>query len=155
MKRILTVTAFLWIASLGGAELTLVDAVKAGNRTAVSAFLKTPAAKTAVNVPEADGTTALHWAVRSDDLEIARILVGAGANPNVANRYGLTPLSIAASNANGAMVGLLREAGGTPGHDSPGRDGSHGCREPATDAVRLLLERGADANARTTLAKRR
>src|SRR4051812_19616320 len=103
MRHILLVT-LLSVATLtaGGAELTLVDAVKAGNGAAVGLLLKKPAGAAAVNVAEPDGTTPLHWAVRGDDLELARLLVGAGANVNAANRYGLTPLSIAATNANGA-----------------------------------------------------
>ena len=47
---------------------------------------------------EADGTTALHWAVRADDLELVRLLLRAGANARAANRYGVTPLQLAATN---------------------------------------------------------
>ena len=98
---------------------------------------------------EADGTPR-SLGRPSDDLEIARILVAAGASPNAANRYGLTPLSIAASNANGAMVGLLLEAGGDA--KATIRQGETvlmaAARAGNPDAVRLLLERGADANAR-------
>jgi ankyrin repeat protein len=32
-----------------------------------------------VNSPEPDGTTALHWAVRADDLDTADRLIKAGA----------------------------------------------------------------------------
>src|SRR6266853_4549187 len=97
--------------SVGGSELRLIDAVKAGNREAVRTLLQAPTAAATVNVPEADGTTALHWAVRADEVDMARLLVGAGANANAANRYGLTPLSLAAANANGVMVKLLLDAG--------------------------------------------
>ena len=53
--------------------------------------------------------TALHWATYQDDLEIAELLVRAGANVKAANRYGVTPLSLACTNGNGAMVELLLE----------------------------------------------
>ena len=58
--------------------------------------------------------TALHWAAYHDDLEIARLLVRAGANVKAANRYGVTPLSLACTNGNGAMVELLLKAGADP-----------------------------------------
>ena len=44
-----------------------------------------------VKAVEADGTTALHWAVQADDLEMTQLLVRAGANVNAANRFGVTP----------------------------------------------------------------
>ena len=152
MKRASLIVAILAVVtfSSSGSELRLIDAVKAGNQDAVRAQLKTPSGATAVNVAEADGTMALHWAARGDELEIARLLVGAGANPNAANRYGLTPLSIAAANANGAMVKLLLDAGGDA--KAMIRQGETvlmtAARAGNPDAVRLLLERGADANAR-------
>ena len=43
-----------------------------------------------INAPGADGTTPLHWAVRSDDLAKVERLLAAGANPKAANRYGVT-----------------------------------------------------------------
>ena len=67
----------------------LIDAVKAGNRAAVRALLKQRAD---VNAAEADGMTALHWAVRGDDLDTVQLLIRAGANVKAANRYGITPL---------------------------------------------------------------
>src|SRR5258706_10094042 len=51
-----------------------------------------------VNVPQPDGATALHWAAHWDDLTIATDLLRAGANPNAANDYGITPLLLAATN---------------------------------------------------------
>src|SRR5262249_9664342 len=149
--RTLTLGLVVSLAALaGGAELTLTDAVKAANRDTVRAMLATPAGKTAVNAPEADGTTPLHWAVRSDDVETARLLTAAGANANAANRYGVTPLSLAARNASGAMVRLLLDAGANP--NTTIRDGETvlmaASRSGSPEAVKLLLDRGADVNAR-------
>jgi uncharacterized protein len=144
--------ALLAAASLtaGGAELTLTDAVKAGNRDAVRAMLATAAGKSAVKTPEADGTTPLHWAARGEDLETAGLLVGAGADVNAANRYGVTPLSLAAKIASGQMVKLLLDAGANP--NTTIRDGETvlmaAARSGNPDAVKLLLDRGADVNAR-------
>ena len=133
-----------------GAELSLIDVVKAGNREAVGALLKAPTAAAAVNAPEADGTTALHWAVRADELDIARLLVGAGADANAANRYGLTPLSLAAANANAAMVKLLLEAGADA--KATIRQGETilmaAARTGNPEAVALILSHGADVHAR-------
>src|SRR2546427_3716433 len=115
-------TTRLGIASLAalcaladvGADRTkarLMDAVKSGNREAVSALVKQPGA---VNVPEADGTTALHWAVRADDIATTQLLLRAGAKPGVANRYGVTPISLAAINGNAAITEALLRAGADP-----------------------------------------
>src|SRR6185503_17633593 len=50
------------------------------------------------NAVDADGTTALHWAVRGNDVQKVRALLGTGANANAANNYGMTPLILAATN---------------------------------------------------------
>jgi hypothetical protein len=52
-----------------GAGTNLIDAVKAGDRASVRTLLS----KTTVNAAEADGMTALHWAVRADDAETAQL----------------------------------------------------------------------------------
>ena len=87
-------------------RVPLVDAVKAGDRQAVLKLLKQPDSVTA---QEADGTTALHWAVRADSLDLAELLLKAGARANAANRYGVTPLALAAANGSPRMIDLLIE----------------------------------------------
>src|SRR5258708_28908060 len=63
--------------------------------------------KVDVNAPGADGTPALHWLVRVDDFDTARRLIRAGADPSKPNPYGVTPLSLASTNGNAAMISLL------------------------------------------------
>ena len=72
----------------------LIDAVKRGDHAAARALLRN---KTIVNQPEPDGTTALHHAVLADDAQMVSMLIGAGADVKAANRYGLRPLTLAAS----------------------------------------------------------
>jgi ankyrin repeat protein len=87
--------AVLCAASLSAAGSELADAVMRGNKTAVRSLLQR---KVDVNAPQVDGTTALHWAVRSDDLETIDLLVRAGANVSARNRAGVMPLELAALN---------------------------------------------------------
>lgn len=95
---------------------------------------------------EPDGTTALHHAVRSGDLETARQLLAGGADANAANRYGVTPLSLAAANANAAAAQMLLNAGARVTSEilmTAAHSGN-------ADIVRWLADRGADVNARET-----
>ena len=55
--------------------------------------------------------TALHWAAYLDDLVMAKLLLNAKADVNAANHYGVTPLSLACTNGNEAIVELLLAAG--------------------------------------------
>src|SRR3984893_11252161 len=143
--------ALLFVAGLsaGGNAVRLADAVKAGNRDAVRALLKTPAGAADINAREVDGTTALHWAVRTNDVETAEMLLGAGAHANVANRYGVTPLWLAATNGNAVIVEALLKAGADANAPMPQGETvlMTAARAGNPDAVQALLTHGADVNA--------
>src|SRR5687768_17333992 len=87
----------LCLGTTGGAQspTPLVDAAKRGDREAVRALLRTRAD---VNLAQPDGTTALHFAVRANDVELVKTLLGAGANAKATNRYGIAPITLAATN---------------------------------------------------------
>ena len=69
------------------------------------------ARREAVNVPQVDGMTALHWAVYHDDATLATELLRAGATVDAASRYGVTPMSMACTNGNATIVERLLKAG--------------------------------------------
>src|SRR5437868_3285214 len=94
------VAAVAAAAGVGAANLTIADAAMQKDSTAVKAMI---AQKVDVNAPQADGTTALHWAVREEDGALVDLLLKAGANPNAQNRDGATPLYLAAENGSVAM----------------------------------------------------
>src|SRR5215813_1762416 len=86
----------------------LADAAMHRDMAAVRSMLDQ---KADVNAPGKDGTPALHWIVRVDDLETARLLIKAGADVKLPDRYGVTPIYIACSNGNAAMIKLLLDSG--------------------------------------------
>jgi ankyrin repeat protein len=110
--------------------------------------------KSDVNAPQPDGTTALHWAARWDDLEMANSLIRAGASSQAANRDGATPMFLATQNGSARMIEALIKSGADP--NTPVL--SHGetalmmaARTGKRDAVQLLIERHANINAAETL----
>jgi uncharacterized protein len=145
MSRGLIALALILGATTARAQ-TLIDAVKGGDVRAVQAAL---AAKADVNAAQADGTTALHWAVEQDAPAVVQALIRAGANVKAANRYGVTPLWLASVNGSAAVIAMLVEAGADA--NTASADGETplmvAARTGKADAVQALLARGANANA--------
>jgi ankyrin repeat protein len=147
--RVFALVAVAWCVGVGaaGAQDRLIDAIKANDVGTVRALLDK---RTDVNVVQADGTTALHWAVDRDAAEIVQLLVRAGANIKATNRYGVTPLWLASLNGNAATIGMLLEAGADANTGSA--EGETvlmvAARTGKVDAVSALLARGADPDAK-------
>jgi ankyrin repeat protein len=147
-KRLLILAALSAVGMFAATDTRLVDAVKNHDKDAVRVLLKE---HVDVNVPEADGTSALHWAAHSNDLETVQLLIRAGANAKAASRYGVTPLSEAATYGSAALVEALLKAGADSNTLTTERGETvlmTASRAGNTDAVKVLLEHGADANAK-------
>ena len=122
-------------------------AIQAGDRAAVRALLAKPGE---VLATDADGTTPLHWAVRADDAATSSALLKAGVKPDAANRYGMTPLALAAINGSPKMVDAA--AGGRRRRAATVSRGQTvlmtAARTGNAEVVARLLDKGADPNAR-------
>ncbi|MEP6961115.1 MAG: ankyrin repeat domain-containing protein, partial [Acidobacteriota bacterium] len=79
----------LAVSAAGAPSSALADAAERRDRNGIRELLQSSGS---VNVAQADGTTALHWAVYHDDVETTALLIKAGANVNAVNLYGLSPL---------------------------------------------------------------
>jgi ankyrin repeat protein len=128
----------------------LLDAVKAGDTVAVGRLLEDAAFDP--NLAEADGTSVLHYAVESGDVELAGRLLDAGADAGARNRYGISPLYIAALNGDAPMASVLLEHGVDP--DTPLPEGETAlltaARAGDIATIEVLVNAGADPNARET-----
>jgi len=146
-----------WMALLAGVgfgattdRARLADAAQNQDQAAIRTLLKQ---KVDVNAAQADGTTALHWAVDNDDLETANLLISAGANVKAETRYGLTPLYMACLNGDASMIEKLLAAGADP--NTANRAGETALmtasRTGKVDAVKVLLDHGATVNNRESV----
>ena len=111
------------------------------------------------------GLTPLVFAAREGHLETARVLVAAGADVNQVTRYGWSPLLAATQNRNYQVGKYLLEHGADPNRANKGgwtplylatdnrniEGGDYPVRAPDMDHldfIKLLLEKGANVNAR-------
>ncbi len=153
MKRIAgsgVVLLLLSTAGFGAGRPDVADAVMRADSAAVRKLVEQHAD---VNVPQADGATALHWAVFRSDKEMVDLLIRAGANAKAANREGSTPLWLASVNGDAAIVSALLNAGADANEHLPlGRTPLMAAsRTGNVDAMKVLLDHGAEVNVRETL----
>jgi ankyrin repeat protein len=95
------------------------------------------------------GATPLLFTARVGDVESARVLLDAGADPNDAQPDGVSALVLAAHSGNGAVAALLLERGADPDAIGGGYTALHAAILRSDVAlVKALLGRRADPNLR-------
>jgi ankyrin repeat protein len=143
--------ALLLSAASYAATSDVADAVMNRDDAAVRALLTK---KVDVNAPQADGATALHWAVYHEDVALVDRLLAAGANVMAPNREGATPFYLACVSGNAEIMGKLLKRGA----DVNGTFLGHGetplmiaARTGRPEAVKLLVEAGAKVEVKETM----
>ena len=125
---------------------SLLAAAKHGGAAEVRALL---AAQADPNQADADGTTALHWAVHRRDLESVAALLAAGAAVDAPNRYGVRPAYLAAENGDAEALRALLAARADP--RAVFAEGETllmtAARTGDVATIEALLAAGADVNA--------
>ncbi len=152
MKETVALAAFLLAgaSSLASAD-ALIDAVRAGNGQEAVRLIENGAD---VNAADPLGTTPLMWAARYGDAAVVDRLIRAGAKTAAANAFGVTPMSEAALIGSEPVIRKLLSAGVNP--DSPNPEGETALmlvvRTGRLDAAELLIDAGADVNAKESWA---
>jgi ankyrin repeat protein len=97
------------------------------------------------------GATPLLFSARVGDVESARLLLKAGADPNDSQPDGVSALVLAAHSGNGNVAALLLEHGADPNAFGSGYTALHAAiLRSDLNLVKALLARGANSNLRMT-----
>jgi uncharacterized protein len=140
----------IYLTVLSAANSPVADAAMKGDKAAVQALIKQ---KADVNLPQADGATAIQWAAYRNELDIADLLIAAGADVKKPNHDGATPLRLASTNGNAPMIQKLLKAGADVNETSPNGETAlmFAARSGNADAIKLLIDQKADVNAKEKL----
>jgi ankyrin repeat protein len=145
IAAVVSAVLFVSAAAAGAAGESLIDAVKAGDVATIRMLLDDGSDPRAAEV---DGTTALHWAVHHDRLEIAGLLLDGGAAVDATNRYAVTPLALASVNGSTPMIARLLEAGADPNLPNPEGETPlmTAARTGNAESIETLLAHGAEVD---------
>lgn len=151
MKAWITAAILLGaVSQLAAADASLIDAARQKDHATALTLIKDGAD---VNAAAADGSTALHWAVIHNDVELVNRLLKARAKVDVTNDYGASPLSEAAVLGNTAVLASLIKAGADV--NTPNAYGQTPlmvvARTSNVEAAQLLLRHHANVNAAESL----
>jgi|SRR5579872_6179291 len=140
----------IYLTVLNAADSQVADAAMKGDKAAVQTLIKQNAD---VNLPQADGATAIQWAAYRNDADIADLLIAAGADVKKPNRDGATALRLASINGSAPMIQRLLKAGADPNELSPNGETPlmFAARNGNPDAVKVLIDNKADVNAKEKL----
>jgi ankyrin repeat protein len=129
-------------------ESPVADAAMRGDVERVRSLLREGAD---VDAAQGDGMTALHWAAERGDVDLADVLLDAGANVAAVTRLGdYAPLHLASKRGHARVVERLLEAGADPetrtssGGVAPLHLAAAG---GSVEAVRALLDHGTEVDA--------
>ena len=103
-----------------------------------------------INATQPDGMSALFWAVYYEEADMVSLLLDAGADANVQNRYGLTPLIQSAITGNGEIISMLLDAGADANARTLQGDTAlmNAAKAGTVQGVQALIEAGANVEAR-------
>ncbi len=135
-----------YLTVLSGANSPVADAAMRGDAAAVRTLLTQ---KADVNLPQADGATAIQWAAYRNDLALADLLIAAKADVKAANRDGATPLRLAATYGSADMINRLIKAGADANETNPYGETPlmYAARNGNPAAVKALITAKANVNA--------
>ena len=146
----LPLLALLLVSSTVATRAFAVDLIEAARNQDSEAVQSLLADGSNPNTQQADGATALHWAVYGENADMAASLIEAGADVNAVNRLGASALYVAAKSGQGDLIVQLLTAGADPNlaldmNETPIMTAS---RSGTVKGVRRLIDAGADVNAR-------
>eukprot|EP00050_Salpingoeca_kvevrii_P000799 m.156184 g.156184 ORF g.156184 m.156184 type:complete len:153 (+) comp10214_c0_seq2:131-589(+) len=126
----------------------LIKAAHAGDADRLGALLRDGAD---VNAADSDQRTALYWAVQQQHVASSKLLLAAGATPNVQCVLAFTPLQLACIQGNLELVSALLAADADV--TVPGKMGFTALHEAIQrgqrEAAAMLIDHGAPIDART------
>ena len=135
-----------------GGNTALAIAAKMGRLSVVKALLDSASTDETAQLdrPNAEGSTPLIEAASADRGEVAKWLVGAGADVGAVNKKGETALSAAAFNSNAELASLLLAHKARPDTvDVTGKGVMvYAAARGAASIVETLMDAGVDPNAR-------
>lgn len=142
------VTLFsITVTAQNNQDVELLAAAKAGDGDTARLLLD---GADNINLSEADGMTALHYAVLNNDTALANALLRSGANIHARTRYEITPIYLAARNGSAGMTQALLDAGANA--NEVFNEGETvlmtAARTGDVDTVKVLLDAGAVVDAR-------
>ena len=142
-------------AQIGGSDsYKFLQAIRDAKGDDVMTFLNKPGT-TIINTRDyKTGETALHIVVKRGDLTYLRFLLAKGADPNLKDDKGTTPLLLAATSGESEMISVLIQQGANVnlGNSSGETPLIRAVQSRDLTMVRTLLAAGADADQPDLLA---